>query len=95
MKNKYEIRGEITAIILRKKDGSTKETLIDTEDLSKVDEFPNTWCEHQMYVRGTTDQYNENRKTWSMHRLIMNAPNHLVVDHINHDTLDKERLIFE
>lgn len=37
------------------------------------------------------DGYARNRKIGSMHRYIMNASNNMVIDHINHDTLDNRR----
>jgi hypothetical protein len=44
MKNKYEIRGEKTAIFLKSKKYGDMETLISTSKLEKAKEFPNTWC---------------------------------------------------
>jgi hypothetical protein len=35
LKNKYEVRGEITAIFLTKKDGTILETIISTSGLRK------------------------------------------------------------
>jgi peptidyl-prolyl cis-trans isomerase D len=54
MKNKYEIRGEETAIFLDYK-GETLETIIDTEDLEKVKECPNKWC--AVYDKNVKDYY--------------------------------------
>ena len=38
-----------------------------------------------------SDGYARNRKIGSMHRYIMNCPVNMVVDHINHNTLDNRR----
>lgn len=85
MKNKYEIRGEETAIFLNYK-GQVLETIIDTEDLEKVKKFPNTFHYASGYVVGS-----ENIRGMgipkALHRIVMDTPNGLVVDHINHNTL--------
>lgn len=94
MKNEYEVRGNVTAIFLRKKDGSTKETLIDTEDLSKVDEFPNTWYQRgDRYVVGMSGRKHARDKgiTRNFHRIIMDCPDDKVVDHINRNALDNRK----
>lgn len=89
MKNRYEIRGKITAIFLDRKDGTLVETLIDTSCLSKVNEFKNKWTlrenkkRKQMYVQG-----HHKGKSYSIHRFIMDCPKGYVVDHIDHDTLN-------
>lgn len=67
------------------------ETLIDLDDFQRVDAMPNTWSatiDHKdnIYVHCMV-----NGKRYKLHRLIMNAPKHLVVDHINRDTLDNRK----
>lgn len=95
MKNEYRIDGD-TAILFVSYKGQTFNCLIDTEDLVKID-FGTTWfpwyCKHgdRFYVR-TTKQINGIKKVISLHRLIMNLDdNSLVVDHINHNTLDNRK----
>lgn len=90
MKNSYEIRGDVTALFLNRKDGSVLETLIDTKDLNKADEFPYTWCPSQtstgtMYACGR--DY-ENSKTLRLHRYISQNVDGMDIDHINGNTLD-------
>lgn len=97
MKNKYEVRGEVTAIFLRRKDGTILETLIETTDLPKAQEFPNTWYAHwkediqSFYVHGHILQPNKKQKTFKLHRWLLDAPGELQVDHLNHNTLDNQR----
>jgi hypothetical protein len=43
MKNGYEIRGEVTSIFLKRKDGKVIETFIDTNDLNKANEHHGIW----------------------------------------------------
>jgi hypothetical protein len=99
MKNKYEIQGDITVIYLRKRDGSIHKTIIDTSDLEKIKDFPNTWglCWNRMtnsyYSQGTLYLDNKKTKTIQLHRFLMGleSGNKRLVDHKNHDTLDNRR----
>ena len=93
MKNRFEIRGEITAIFLVRRDGTVLETLIDTKCLPKVQEFDGTWYAvwekktKSFYVYGTGSKQSGNFRP-KLHRFLLDAPDSLMVDHINHDTLD-------
>lgn len=97
MKNSYETHGDVTTIFLKRKDGTIIETIIDTGDLPKVQEFPNSWCASwstctkSFYVYGSMPKENGKQSTLLLHRWLMNAPKGLQVDHINHDTLDNRR----
>lgn len=92
LKNKFEICGEITKIFLKRKDGSYITTIIDTEDLPKTQSLKHSWCAYfhkhtqSYYVRG----YAPSGRIL-LHRLIMDAPSGLMVDHIFHDTLDNRK----
>ncbi|WP_342515432.1 HNH endonuclease [Sutcliffiella sp. FSL R7-0096] len=89
MKNRFEIRGDFTAIFLKRRNGQVIETLIDTNDLEKVNSFPGSWCAKQR--RNSNSFYVINHKSEYMHRLIMDAPKDKVVDHINRNSLDNRR----
>jgi len=97
MKNEYEIRGDVTAIFLKRKDGSRLETLIDTADLPRAMEFPWTWGPHwdrhtkSFYAEGKTYKKGEKRQYFSLHRWIMQPEPGFEVDHIYHDTLNNRR----
>lgn len=93
MKNKYEIRGDVTAILFNENKYGIKETLIDTDQLERANEFPNTWCvlkagEGLIYVVGHLPVTNGKRVDVRLHRWIMNPPSDKVVDHISRNTLD-------
>lgn len=95
MKNEYEIRGDVTAIFIDSPKYGRMETLISTEKLNKVREFPNTWClkvERKIegfYAFGFLLTPGERQRTTvSLHRWITQSPKKMVVDHINHQTLD-------
>lgn len=93
MKNEYEIRGDVTAIFLKSKKYGDMETLISTEKLDKVKEFLGSWYlsldkkSRSFYVLGNGNGDSKG-KTIVFHRLITGAPRGMVVDHINHQTLD-------
>jgi hypothetical protein len=94
MKNEFQIQGEITKIFLKRRNGKIFETLISTESLNKVMEFPYTWGAHyeskgnRFYVFGNMMQSDGTQKTVKLHRWILDAPGRMVVDHINGDSLD-------
>lgn len=93
MKNAYEVRGDVTAIIIESKKHGRLETLIDTEDLAKVSEV-NAWSvgwnrdTKSFYVKGSTVDESGNRRYIMLHRHILGVtePNQYI-DHVNHDTL--------
>lgn len=97
MKNDYEVRGDVTAIFLRRRDGTVLETLIDTSDLEKVKGFEMTWYavwdKHtsSYYCSGNYKAVGRKQKKVKLHRYITDCPDGLVVDHENHDTLDNRR----
>jgi hypothetical protein len=64
-------------------------SIIDTEDVPLVQGF--TWRAASGYAR-SHEIVDQNIKTVSMHRLIINAPLGLEVDHINGDKLDNRKI---
>lgn len=97
MKNNFITDGNTTIIFLTRKNGDILEALIDTSDLDKIQEFPNTWMAHwdknrqQYYCDGKLPRQNGKSKRISLHRYLLDPPSHMVVDHINHDPLDNRR----
>lgn len=98
MKNKYEIRGDVTTIFYLSKKHGPIEFLIDTDDLEKVNSFLNTWLPRwdkkakSFYISGHLINENGVDSGILLHRLIMHPPKDMVVDHINHDTLDNRKV---
>lgn len=91
MKNEYQVRGEITAIILQSKKFGDMETLISTSNLHHVQEFHGTWypvwSKKTKSFRVMGSVYGGGKKkNILLHRLILNTDQH--VDHINNNTLD-------
>lgn len=91
--NDIEIIDDTTvAIILKDKQGKIKgKTLIDRADIEKVENNGYTW----FYYKGNGGPYavaNSSNGRVYLHRLIMNTPENMVTDHINHDTLDNRKV---
>jgi len=91
MKNYYETNGEVTKVFLNHRAKGQFATLIDTEDLPKIKEFPNNWnvnfqnSDH-IYVVTTLGG-----QSFRMHRIINECPTDKMVDHINGNTLDNRK----
>lgn len=90
MKNKCEIRGDLTAIFVKYK-GVTYECLIDTEDLNVVSSFKGTWYLSNNGYICITESWSENGKSYVrklIHRVVTRCPDDMVVDHINFNKLN-------
>lgn len=93
MRNKYEIRGNVTVVFTSSKKYGQHEILIDTNSLNEVAESVNTWYVNvtkngtAKYARGKTKE-SDYKKQILLHRLVTKAPIDKMVDHINHNTLD-------
>lgn len=91
MKNLIEIRKERTVIHVTSK-GKQFEVLIDLEDLERITKKTN-----KVSVVGYEPLFYamyydiETKKMKPLHRLIMETPGGLVVDHINHNGLDNRK----
>ena len=94
MKNKFEIEGDKVSVFLNRRDGTILETIIDKEDLAKIQEISGTWYASKnkncSYATSSTGKVYKRRQL-QLHRWIMDTPEGLQVDHINHDTLDNTR----
>lgn len=97
LKNNYEIRGDVTAIFLNRKNGDVLETLIDTADLDKAKEFPNTWCAtwaqltQSFYCYGKMQLPSGERVSILLHRWLTDCPLEMHVDHFDNNTLNNRR----
>ena len=75
----YDFYAEI--ILYDKNCEETSRTLIDLEDIDKVKDIK--WRNLKGYAFNSTIGH--------LHRFIMNCPDDLVIDHINHNTLDNRK----
>lgn len=79
--NDYEIQEDYVIMYTTK----GEPFFIDIEDFWKVKDY--CWCKNKDgYLRGWI-----NKKRMLLHRLIMNCPDNMVVDHINHDITDNRK----
>lgn len=97
MKNDFEIRGDITAIYVVRKNGDTHEILVDTEDLELIDSLQRKIFVKQsgkIYAAVASKALPSSSSKWrvlGLHRFLMGDPEGLVIDHINHNTLDNRK----
>lgn len=83
LKNKYREREDFMEIVLHNPDTNEEIiSIIDKEDFVKVNRY--TW-------RISKNGYVINRQVGYLHRYLLNPPNSLDVDHINHVKLDNRR----
>jgi len=89
MKNKYQVKGDIVEVYLTCQGGKT--ALFDTSDLPLLQNIPGKLTLKKGYVAYvyTCEPYKQ--KAILLHRLIMNAPPDLFVDHINGNRLDNRK----
>jgi hypothetical protein len=98
IKNEYKVEGDYIFIELKRSNNQPSlYTVIDKEDIEVADSFPNTWIARYskmtktFYVHGLLTVGPYKRKAVCLHRLITNAGDGFVVDHLNHDTLDNRK----
>lgn len=101
--NDYEIEGDLTRIFIINREGVQFICLVDTEDIEKIKEFcPTLAIRHAInnnsdYARTVKHYRTEDGKyygrVYEVQRVIMDVQfdNSVVVDHINHDTLDNRK----
>lgn len=97
MKNQYRIEGDVTVLILNRKDGSPLEALISTSDLPKIKELNSKWFAwknpdtRKFYVVANVKSSDGKWRPIYLHRFIFDFPPRMVIDHINHNPLDNRR----
>lgn len=89
MKNKYEIRGNTTAIFIECGD-NVIETIISTNKLDRTKEFPGTWrAQWSAFTQSYYAQGSYKKKAYRLNRWVLNTTSDdLLVDHRDHDTLN-------
>ncbi|MNO86373.1 AP2 domain protein [compost metagenome] len=91
MKNRFEVRGNTTVIFVNYKE-EIVEVLVSTSDLPKLMEFPYKWGYNCGYIQAATYfEGKHKQKSIKLHRFLTEAPDGLVVDHINGDKLDNRK----
>lgn len=90
MKNEFEIRGDVTVIFLKRRDGTVLETVIDTSDLTRAREFhngkiPKGWDIHHI------DEKKENNSPENLECLPKYEHTRLYSPHNNQYTKGRKR----
>ena len=80
--NKFEIMGDYVVGITN----NNEQFIFDTEDYDLVSQY--TWYK----MNNGYFCHKDNKQYFLLHRLIMNPPNELDVDHINHDKSDNRKI---
>lgn len=98
MKNKVIEYKDHAVMVITRRNGDTFRVKFDLEMLPKLKDFKYKWfirhnkAEDNYYASATVyEGMNNGKASYSamyFHRFVTNAPKGLVVDHINHDTLD-------
>jgi len=95
IKNKCSKVGNVVGIHAIQKNGAKHVVLMDLEDFERINQLRD-FSVYVKFNKGTNSFYavycDENDKTKQLHRLIMETPKELVVDHINHKTLDNRKI---
>lgn len=87
--NNYIIKDKYAEIVINSKYGTIK-ALIDLEDVNLCKKHYWT-CNYQKTGNSFYIKTVINNKVLRLHRFITNCPKNLVVDHINHNTLDNRK----
>lgn len=88
--NMYELNGPDSAIVItNNKTGTITRVYFDEADFDKIKDF--SWFPHHDPKKPDHLIYVFNNKLQRLHRVIMDPPKDMVVDHINGDTLDNRR----
>jgi len=95
IKNKYSQVGNVIGIHVTQRNGAKHVVLMDLEDFERINQLRD-FSVGVWFSKGTNSFYaqfhDEDHKIKYFHRLIMNTPKGLMVDHINHQTLDNRKI---
>ena len=93
MKNKFEVRGDVTVIFIEHK-GEMTTTTISTEDLPTLQAIPYRWYAMNVGTAERPKVYVGTKiggVTVYMHTILVKTPPKMVVDHMNHNPMDNTR----
>lgn len=84
--NIYNVIGNTTELIIKSKKYGDVKFIVDTCFIDLLKEYP--WCVRNYRNNFYACANKDDNKNIALHRLITKCPKGLMVDHINHNTLD-------
>jgi hypothetical protein len=90
MKNEYKIEDNVVTIFVESKKYGHKEILVDLDGFFRINQGIKGTIGVNYYpsIKDFYAQYYDGNKVQRLHRFLMDFPDGLVADHINHNTLD-------
>lgn len=90
--NEIKVEGNIAFIIITDRKGKeVARAMIDAADVEKIKQFGHRWCLGNSKGKAPFVETRANGKIVLLHRFLLDAPEGIQVDHINHNTLDNRR----
>lgn len=94
--NKIIIHDDYAEVVIISSVHGEKHVLIDIEDIDTIKKYRwhvhlNKTNQNTFYAEAEDYISKKERHTIKMHRIILNCPKDMVVDHINHDGLDNRK----
>lgn len=90
--NEIKVEGDIAFIIITDRENKeVAKALIDAADVEKIKQFGHRWCLSKSRGKTPFVETRANGRIILLHRFLLNAPEGIQVDHINHNTLDNRR----
>lgn len=85
---------EVTSLFIHRRNGAILECVVDTSDLQRLQAFDHKWCAFWSETAKTWYVYcraGEGRRMVMLHRFLLETPDHLHVDHQDHNGLNNRR----
>ena len=93
--NEIIIRDEYAELVVKSPKYGIKKAIIDIDDVEKIKRLNYCWFlkfdNYNFYVAAFNSKDIKKRKCITLHRFITNCPKNMVIDHINHNTLDNRK----
>jgi hypothetical protein len=90
MKNEYKISGKVVTIFVESKKYGHKEILVDLEGFFKINQgiSGKIYVNYYPGIKNFYARYYDGHDSQLLHRFLMDFPDVLMADHVNHNTLD-------
>lgn len=95
MLNRFEIRGEIAVLFIKKRSGLILECVVDADDIERLHKFDRPWCAFWSETSRTYYVYCRSllppREVILLHRWLLGTAPSLHVDHQDHNGLNNRK----